>query len=246
MRHQRCLLFVLATLLLMGCQRESGVRSDIYDLQRRNMVRWNLKANGIESKAVLSAVQAVPRHLFLLPEQRKNAYKDEDVPIAHFLTTPKPYVAARTIELLNLKGSEKVLEIGTGRGYQAALLAEIANEVYTIEIVPDLFKVAERTLKELNYKNVYCRLGDGYKGWPEKQPFNAILVTAAAKEVPKPLLDQLAMGGRLVMAIGDPLDQSLILYRKGPGGVKQETIMSVRLPPMEGEAAGRALRVINK
>jgi protein-L-isoaspartate(D-aspartate) O-methyltransferase len=228
---------------LAGCQREAETRSDIYDLQRRNMVRWDLKEKGIQSKAVLAAVQAVPRHLFLDFRDRKNAYKNEEIQIAQFVQTPTPFVAAKTIDLLNLTDKDKVLEVGTGRGYQTAILAELAKEVYTIEIVNELYKTAQKTLSNLNYKNVHCRVGDGYAGWPEAQPFDAILVTAGAKEVPEPLLHQLAVGGRLVMPIGDPKDQTLVLYRKTGSGIKQEKVLSVKIGSvLEGTAAGNNLR----
>ncbi len=242
MRTIKCLLFVLASSLMLSCNKESEIRSDIYDLQRRNMVRWDLKARGIKSKPVLDAIQTVPRHLFLMERYRKDAYKDEDLPISQFLETPKPFLVAKTIDLLELNGSEKVLEVGTGRGYQSALLGELAKEVYTIEIVPELYRTAEKTLQELNYKNVHCRLGDGYEGWPEKKPFDAILVMTGAKEVPQPLLDQLAMGGRLVMPIGEVPDLTLVLYRKVSGGLRKEKIMPVTIDAMQGAAAGRSLK----
>jgi protein-L-isoaspartate(D-aspartate) O-methyltransferase len=181
----------------------------------------------------------VPRHLFLESEHQQDAYLDRDLPISQYLTTPRPYVVARVIELLNLSGNEKVLEVGTGRGYQAALLGELAKEVYTIEIVPDMARAAETTLKSLHYHNVTVRLGDGYQGWPEKAPFDAILVMASTLEVPKPLLQQLAPGGRLVIPIGKEDNQSLVLYRKTEEGLRKESIMPVDLKPMEGKAAGR-------
>ena len=235
---------VLAMALVMnGCQKGSEIRSDIYDIQRRNMVRWDLKAKGIKSSSVLTAVQQVPRHLFLFEKDRANAYTDADLPIAQFIDTPKPYVVAKTIELLNLTPSDKVLEIGTGRGYQTALMAELAKEVYTIEIIPQLFEEAKKTLEELNYKNVFCRLGDGYAGWPENMPFDAILVSPSGNEVPKPLLEQLAVGGRLVMPIGNIPDQTLVLYRKTSSGLRKEKIMPIQVDTMEGAIVGRSLRL---
>ncbi|MCB4756400.1 MAG: protein-L-isoaspartate(D-aspartate) O-methyltransferase [Elusimicrobia bacterium] len=214
---------------------KSGVQPDIYLLQRRNMVRWDLKAKGIKSPRVLDAMATVPRHLFLPPEFTKDAYQDVDLPINPFLTTPRPFIVAKTIEALELKGNERVLEVGTGRGYESALLAELANDVYTIEIVPTMAQEAEKILKDLNYKNIYTRIGDGYQGWPEKQPFQAILVTASAPATPKPLLEQLAVGGRLVIPIGSAQKQDLMLYRKTRTEITKEVLMPVKLQPMEGK-----------
>ncbi len=230
---------VLAFLALFTTACQDGIRPDVYDLQRHNMVRWDLKGQGIKSTRVLDAMAKVPRHLFLDSEYQKDAYIDSDLPISQYVTTPRPFIAAKILELMNLQGNEKVLEVGTGRGYQAALLGELSKEVYTIEIVPEMARAAENTLKMLNYKNVSTRLGDGYQGWPEKAPFDAIMVMASAMEVPRPLLQQLAMGGRLVIPIGPPDKQSLVLYRKTADGLQKESIMPVDLKPMEGKAAGR-------
>lgn len=229
-------LMVVYALFTTACS-DSKIRSDAFDVQRRNMVRWDLK--GIKSQRVIDAMANVPRHLFLESQHQKDAYLDRDLPIGQYLTTPRPFVVARVIELLNLTGNEKVLEVGTGRGYQAALLGELAKEVYTIEIVPDIGREADKMLKLLNYKNIEVKIGDGYQGWPEKAPFDAILVMASAVEVPKPLLQQLAPGGRLVIPIGTPENQSIVLYRKTAEGLRKESIMPVDLKPMEGKAAGR-------
>lgn len=229
--------FALIAVTGLGGCRQSDINSETYDLQRRHMIRWDVKEKGINSEAVLKAMQEVPRHLFLPEQFREDAYKNEDMPIGHFITTPNPFVAAKTIELLNLQPSDKVLEVGTGSGYQTALMAEIAKEVYSIEIVPEISKAAEKLLQQMNYRNVHCRWGDGYKGWPEQQPFDAILISASAKEVPAPLQEQLAMGGRLVMALEGSIPEKLALYRKTPQGLKQEIIMPVNLARMEGKAA---------
>ena len=224
--------------LTPSCEKKSeSFDHDVFDVQRRNMVRLDLQEQGIKSERVLNAMMMVPRHLFLPDKYRDAAYTDADISIGPFITTPRPFIVARTIELLDLTGEEKVLEVGTGRGYQSALLGDLAKEVYTIEIVPELAKEAESLLKLLNYKNVHCKTGDGFQGWPDQAPFDAILVMAGAPSVPPPLLDQLAMGGRLVMPIGKADEQSLVLYRKTASELKQESIMPIKLKPLEGQAA---------
>ncbi len=234
----RIFISLLLSLLMLSCTSDKASHDlDTFSIQRRNMVRWDLKDQGIKSDRVLQSMTSVPRHLFLPDKVRDKAYNDTDIPIGPLITTPRPFVVARTIELLNLKGTEKVLEIGTGRGYQSALLGDLAREVYTIEIVPDIAKEAQKTLSELHFKNVFCKTGDGFQGWPDHAPFDAILVMAAAASVPQPLLDQLAMNGRLVMPVGKGDKQALVLYRKTGNGLKEESIMPVNLKPMEGQAA---------
>ncbi len=236
------LLLLSSVIALVSCNQQKSLRSDIYTVQRHNMVRWDLKEQGIKSELVLQAMAKVPRHLFLPPEYQTQAYQDKELPISQYLTTPPPIVVAKTIELLNLQGFERVLEVGTGRGYQAALLSELSKEVYTIEIVPEIAKEAKEILSLLQYKNVACKLGDGYQGWPDKQPFDAIIVTASASAVPSPLLEQLKIGGRLVMPIQAGTEQSLVLYRKTTKGLEKESIMPVKLQPMEGKATGRSFQ----
>ena len=202
------------------------------------MVRYDLQGMGIRSPRVLEAMRQIPRHLFVPGRHRSRAYEDIDIPISQFLSTPRPFIVARTLELLELTGREKILEVGTGRGYQTALLADLADEVYSIEIVPSVAKDAQALLRRLHFKKVHVRIGDGYKGWPDAAPFDAILVMASARAVPKPLLDQLSPGGRLVMPVGSDKDQSLVLYRKTATGLKKISVMPVHLKPLEGQAAG--------
>jgi len=234
------LAFILGSSIISGCKQIGRNRTDIFDIQRRNMVRWDLEDRGIKSPRVLEAMRCVPRHLFLLSNFRHEAYLDRDIPIGQFLTTPRPFVVAKTIELLDLRGTEKVLEVGTGLGYQSALLGELARQVYTIEIVPDVGRKAADILSLLNYQNVHCMIGDGFQGWKENAPFDAILVMASVKTVPAPLIEQLKIGGRLVIPI-EELNQGtkLCLYRKSRKGLEKETFMEVDLKPMEGKAAGR-------
>ena len=235
----RIFMSLLLLVALVSCQSQNNAQNlvDVYSIQRRNMVHWDLKEQGIKSERVLQAMTFVPRHLFLPDKVRDQAYDDADIPIGAMITTPRPFVVARTIELLDLKGNEKVLEIGTGRGYQSALLGDLAREIYTIEIVPEMAQQAQKTLTLLHFKNVFCKTGDGFLGWPEHAPYDAILVMAAAKSVPQPLPDQLAINGRLVMPVGDADKQALVLYRKTEKGLKQESIMPVNLKPMVGQAA---------
>jgi protein-L-isoaspartate(D-aspartate) O-methyltransferase len=176
----------------------------------------------------------VPRHLFVPPELRGQAYEDYPLPIGDEQTISQPYIVALMTSLLDLRGGERVLEIGTGSGYQAAVLAEIAGEVYTIEILGSLAQRSRATLAELGYRNVEVRHGDGWAGWPEKAPFDAIVVTAASPRVPQPLLEQLKVGGRLVVPVGR-FFQDLLVYTRTAEGYEKRNVIPVRFVPMTGE-----------
>ncbi len=176
-----------------------GEAQDRFSKAREKMVRTQIEARRIKDKRVLKVMRAVPRHKFVLSVYQKMAYSDRPLSIGYGQTISQPYIVALMTESLKLKGDEKVLEIGTGSGYQAAVLAELAQEVYTIEIIPGLTKRAEKTLKKLGYENIKVKCGDGYLGWPEYAPFHAIIVTCAPDHIPQPLLDQLAEGGRMVI-----------------------------------------------
>ncbi len=189
---------------------------------RENMVKTQLIARGIRDPKVLAAMRKVPRHLFVEEALRSQAYGDFPLPIGEQQTISQPYIVAFMTEALELTGTEKVLEIGTGCGYQAAILAEIVPEVYSIERLPGLAAKARRTLEALRYFNVKIKVGDGTLGWPEEAPFQGIIVTAAAPGIPRPLLDQLAMGGRLVIPVGDRYTQTLDVVRKTPEGIKHD------------------------
>jgi protein-L-isoaspartate(D-aspartate) O-methyltransferase len=199
------------------------------------MVWQQIEARGITDSVVLDAMRVVPRHRFVPPQWEKDAYDDSPLPIGHGQTISQPYIVAVMTQALELKPRDRVLEIGTGSGYQAAVLAEIVDEVHTIEIVEALGQTAEKTLAALGYRNVFARIGDGYRGLPEKAPFDAIIVAAAPDHMPQPLLDQLAVGGRLILPLGDQ-DQNLVLVVKDADGLKQRTLISVRFVPMTGEA----------
>jgi len=183
-------------------------------------------------------MRKVPRHELVPRNVRAQAHADRPLPIGEGQTISQPYIVAYMTEQLGLKGGERVLEVGTGSGYQAAVLAELAAEVYSIEIVPALARRAAADLARLGYRNVTVREGDGYRGWPEKAPFDAIMVTAAPPEVPAPLIDQLKAGGRLVLPVGESY-QELLLITKDERGVKRQRLIPVRFVPMTGEAQGK-------
>jgi len=202
---------------------------------RRRMVEDQLAARGISDARVLAAMGKVPRHELVPTDVRSQAYGDAPLPIGEGQTISQPYIVAFMTEQLGVKGGERVLEVGTGSGYQAAVLAELGAEVYTIEIVPALARRARADLERLGYRSVFVREGDGYRGWPEKAPFDAIIVTAAPPEVPAPLLEQLKPGGRLVLPVGETF-QELLLVTKDKGGVQKRRLLPVRFVPMTGEA----------
>jgi len=207
---------------------------DPFAAPRQQMVREQLAARGIHDRRVLEAMGRVPRHELVPPELRDSAYEDRPLPIGHGQTISQPFVVAFMTQMLELDGSERVLEIGTGSGYQAAVLSELAREVYSIEIVEALADHARADLERLGYP-VHVRAGDGYRGWPEAAPFDAVILTAAPPEVPQPLIDQLALGGRLVAPVGR-WSQELVLILKDEEGVHRRELIGVRFVPMVGEA----------
>jgi protein-L-isoaspartate(D-aspartate) O-methyltransferase len=208
--------------------------NDVYLKDRLRMVETQIERRGVEDAKVLEAMRKVPRHKFVPERMMQLAYEDEPLPIGHGQTISQPYIVALMTELLELDENSKVLEVGTGSGYQAAVLAEICDSVSSIEIVCELADRADSTLKALGYR-VDVKCGDGYRGWPEKAPFDGIIVTAAPDEVPQPLLDQLAEGGKLVIPIGT-YHQDLKLIRKIKGEIKTINVIPVRFVPMTGEA----------
>jgi protein-L-isoaspartate(D-aspartate) O-methyltransferase len=203
--------------------------------KRKELVNEKLKKAGIKDPLVLAAMLKVPRHELVPRNLRRYAYLDRPLPIGKDQTISQPYIVAYMTEQLKLKGGERVLEIGTGSGYQAAVLAEITKEVYTIEIVKSLGERARRDLTRLGYKNIHFLIGDGYRGWPKKAPFDAIIITAAPDHIPQPLIDQLAVGGRMILPIGNRW-QELILVTRDKEGVKKTKLIGVRFVPMTGEA----------
>jgi len=222
---------------VLGCSvsRTAADTPESFEQARQRMVSGQIEARGVHDSRVLAAMRRVPRHEFVPLEQRPYAYEDRPLPIGYGQTISQPYIVAVMSEALELDGSEKVLEIGTGSGYQAAVLAELAAEVYTIEIVEPLASRAASDLERLGFENLHVRAGDGYRGWPEAAPFDAIIVTAAPDHIPQPLLDQLAVGGRLVIPVGR-MFQELELITKDAEGVHREDLLPVRFVPMVGEA----------
>lgn len=199
------------------------------------MVQEQLIARGIHDPGVLAAMSKIPRDEFVPAGHRAAAYGDHPLPIGENQTISQPFVVAYMTEQLQLTGNERVLEVGTGSGYQAAVLAELCREVFTIEIIDTLATRARDTLTRLGYRTVRVRAGDGYRGWPEAAPFDAIIVTAAPDHVPQPLLDQLRIGGRMVLPVGEH-SQELIRLTKTAAGVREERLLPVRFVPMTGEA----------
>jgi protein-L-isoaspartate(D-aspartate) O-methyltransferase len=207
---------------------------DTFEKARRDMVDRQIRARGITNESVLRAMYKVPRHKFLPPTHSKVAYVDSPVAIGHQQTISQPFIVAYMTDAADISAKKKVLEIGTGSGYQAAILGELAKEVYTIEIIPELAEQAKTVLDELGYKNIFVITGNGYLGLPEQAPFDAIVVTAAPDEVPQALVDQLAVGGKMVIPVGKN-NQEMMVITKTKKGVTQKKTMQVRFVPMTGK-----------
>ena len=239
-------LFCLVSLTALSCTVDPPPKStvaagqsvatvtDSFAARREAMVSRQIRARGISSPAVLEAMRTVPRHEFVPLAARRVAYADRPVEIGFQQTISQPYIVAYMTEAADISPQEKVLEIGTGSGYQAAVLGEIARDVYTIEIIPGLAERARAILAALGYTNVHVKTGNGYLGWPEHAPFDAILVTAAPEQVPQALVDQLALGGRMVIPVG-AIDQDMMIIEKTHGGVIERKTIAVRFVPMTGK-----------
>jgi protein-L-isoaspartate(D-aspartate) O-methyltransferase len=226
----------------VGCGRDkqeappvSSSGSDPDAARRARMVETQIAARGVRDPRVLAAMRKVPRHLFVDPAARGEAYDDHPVPIGNNQTISQPYIVALMTELLELPSHARVLEIGTGSGYQSAVLGEMAAEVYSIEILPDLARAAGDKLEQLGYRNVEVRAGDGYRGWPEHAPFDGIVVTAAPERIPQPLLDQLAVGGRMVIPVGGFFQELKVFTKERDGRITEKDVIPVRFVPMTGE-----------
>ena len=234
---------MLSALLLAGCQSVScdvSTTDSDFAAARERMVRQQLAAPGrdITNACVLAVMGKVPRHELVPARLRAQAYGDYPLPIGHDQTISQPFIVAFMTEKLEPKPTDKVLEIGTGSGYQAAVLAGLVSNVFTIEIVEPLARRAEADLKRLGYTNVTVRAGDGYKGWPDAAPFDAIIVTCAPERVPQALVDQLKEGGRMIIPVGPAGDQELYLLQKQGGRVEKRAVLPVRFVPMIGGPPG--------
>lgn len=216
---------------MTGC---SEPQADKYEVARNRMVRTQLQDRGVTNTTVLDAMRKVPRHLFIPKEYQDQAYNDYPLPIGYGQTISQPFIVAYMTEALKPGKKMKALEIGTGSGYQAAVLAEIVDQVFSIEIVPELAAESAERLIKMGYENITCRFGDGYQGWPEQAPFDIIIVTAAAEKIPQPLIDQLADNGRLIIPVGAPAAvQELILITKKNGKTIEKRLTYVRFVPFK-------------
>ena len=231
------ILFGLLALLSPGCD-TPGDLMDPMEKRRYQMVDSQIVARGVKDPRVLFAMRKVPRHLFVPQAQMPFAYEDHPVPIGSGQTISQPYIVAFMTEQLQLTGGEKILEIGTGSGYQAAVLAEIAKAVFSIEIRPELAQEARARITAAGIKNVSIKVADGYRGWPEEAPFDGIIVTAAPETVPPPLLEQLAVGGRMVIPVGGFYQELKVIERK-PAGFLEQSVLPVRFVPFVGEAEAK-------
>jgi protein-L-isoaspartate(D-aspartate) O-methyltransferase len=227
--------FVLAAALASAvCRAPAAEQPPDFSADRRRMVDDQLRARDIRDPRVLDAMTRVPRHLFVPENVRAGAYADHPLPIGHGQTISQPYIVGFMTEALEVRSDQKILEIGTGSGYQAAVLGELARDVYTIEIVEPLAERARTTLASLGYKNVHVRAGNGYAGWPEQAPFDRVMVTAAPEEVPPALIEQLKMGGVMAIPVG-AVTQELRIMRRTASGMETLKTLPVRFVPMTGK-----------
>jgi len=209
-------------------------QDDKYEIRRIKMVETQIRNRGVTNSEVLNAMKKVPRHLFVPEEYANEAYNDYPLPLGYGQTISQPFIVAYMTEAVRPSGKKKVLEIGTGSGYQAAVLAEIVDKVYTIEIVPELAQQSAERLQKMGYDNIICKYGDGYQGWPEHAPFDIIVVTAAPEKIPRPLIDQLADGGRLIIPVGAAgAVQELVLVIKRNGKTETRRLSFVRFVPFK-------------
>lgn len=228
---------MVALLAASGCHKGATISSSQFSEQRKKMVEQQLRDRGIRDERVLTAMAKVPREEFLPENLRNQAYTDGAMPIGHDQTISQPFIVAFMTEQLRPQPTDRVLEIGTGTGYQTAVLSELVKDVYTIEILDPLAKEASARLARLGYSNAHVKVGDGFQGWPEVAPFDAIIVTCAPSKVPPPLTQQLKDGGRMIIPVGAGLDQQLHLLEKKDGQLAERAILPVRFVQMSGEAA---------
>ncbi len=217
-------------------QQQKKAGQDIYTSKRQAMVERQIQWRGVKDTLVLNAMRKVPRHEFVPDYLKEVAYSDRPLPIGENQTISQPYIVALMTEYLGLKSGEKVLEIGTGSGYQAAVLAEIAKQVYSIEIIPSLAIAAKKKLQAMGYKNIHVTIGDGYLGLPDQAPFDGVIVTAAPDHIPQPLIDQLKTGGRMIIPVGNYHQELILITKLANGKVKKKSVLPVIFVPMTGKA----------
>ncbi len=225
--------------VLVACDPAAVVRAEDFAAARERMMVQQIQWRDLRDPRVLEAMRAIPRHELVPAELRGSAYDDRPLPIGHGQTISQPYIVAFMTEKLAPRATDRVLEIGTGSGYQAAVLSRLVAEVYSIEIVAPLAARAEADLKRLDIKNVHVKAGDGYRGWPEHAPFDAIIVTCAPDHIPTPLAEQLKDGGRMIIPVGEQGVQELYLLEKKAGKIERRAVLPVRFVPMTGAAEGR-------
>ena len=225
---------VMMNIFNIGCKAKD-VNADEFAKLRANMVKTQIERRGVKDEKVLNAMLKVERHKFVPEKYIEHSYEDRPLYIGEGQTISQPYIVALMTEVLNLDSTKKILEVGTGSGYQAAVLAEICDSVYTIEIIEVLGKRSKKLLSELGYKNLKVKVGDGYEGWKEYSPFDGVIVTCAPSHVPQPLIDQMAEKGKMVIPVDVEFGQDLILLTKEDGKLKKESIIPVRFVPMTKE-----------
>ncbi len=233
-RHLCGFAIMFLTIATVPFQQVEAAGTASFEAARREMVERQIRQRGISDPKILNAFLKVERHRFVPAGITPYAYQDRPLPIGEGQTISQPYIVAFMTWALKLSRSDKVLEIGTGSGYQAAILGELCDQVFSIEIITSLGERAKRLLKELGYSNVQVKTGDGYQGWPEFAPFDAVIVTCAPTHVPEPLKAQLKNGGRMIIPVGDQFQQKLVLLRKVNGKLKQENVLPVMFVPMVG------------
>jgi len=240
-RTAAVVLSAILPIILTLSQTACAQKTDSFASARRQMIERDLKKRDITDMSVLKAMNAVPRHRFVPYTLQAQAYADRPLPIGHGQTISQPYIVAFMTQMLKVQTEDRVLEIGTGCGYQAAVLSQLADKVYTIEIVEPLARKAQKLLAELDYKNIFVKAGDGYDGWSEKAPFDKIIVTCAPDDIPPALIDQLAEGGRIIAPVGPSgYAQYLVLATKSNGKLTHKKVLPVRFVPMTGKALEKA------
>lgn len=234
-KHKICVSCLVLVFIALNCSNKQNLKEDKYFRMRKRMVEQQIKDRGIHDKKVLDALMNVPRHKFVPEEYKDHSYDDSPLPIGYNQTISQPYIVAYMTEILNPDKTKKVLEIGTGSGYQAAILSLLYKDVYTVEIIKALGEKAKRVFDEEGYNNIMVKIGDGFQGWKEYAPFDAIIVTCAPSNIPNPLVEQLAEGGKMIIPVGEYNNQVLCLLEKKNGKIRKIETLPVIFVPMMRE-----------